>query len=279
MTDVVLNLGGGVQSTTMLLMAARGELEPMPVLAVFADTGSEREATYAHLEFLQREVGERIEVVTTKRRAAGQSSGDLKLDVQRAAAGEITSLSTPPVFARRPDGRPGPTLRKCTRDYKIRPIEQELRRRGFGPDRPVEQWIGLSVDEVERMNRSGFPSWATVRWPLIEKGMSRHDCEFWLERNGYYTPPKSACTFCPHHSDHAWRDLRDNSPEEWEEAVDVDRMVRNLPGLNGEAFLHRSMVPLDQVELRSPEERGQMSLEAMAEWDAPPDECGGGCFT
>lgn len=274
MRDAILNLGGGVQSTTMLLMAARGELEPMPALAIFAHVGdgAESAATYRHLEFLEREVGERIPMVRARRRATGQSSGDLKVDIRRAAAGEITSLSTPPVFARRPDGRPGPTLRKCTRDFKIRPIEQELRSRGYGPSKPVEQWIGLTVDEVERMSRSGFPAWSEVRWPLIELGMTRHDCELWLERAGYYTPPKSACTFCPHHSDAAWRDLRDNSPAEWEEALEVDAMVRRLPGLNGEAFLHRSMVPLGEVDLRSLEDLGQLSLDGA-------DECGGGCFT
>jgi hypothetical protein len=38
----VISLGAGVQSTTMLLMSAAGELEPLPELAIFADTGWSR---------------------------------------------------------------------------------------------------------------------------------------------------------------------------------------------------------------------------------------------
>jgi hypothetical protein len=39
MTLRVLSLGAGVQSTTLALMAAHGEIGPMPDCAIFADTG------------------------------------------------------------------------------------------------------------------------------------------------------------------------------------------------------------------------------------------------
>ncbi len=42
----------GVQSTTMALMAAHGEIAPMPDCAIFADTGWEPKAVYEHLESL-----------------------------------------------------------------------------------------------------------------------------------------------------------------------------------------------------------------------------------
>ena len=48
-----LSLGTGVQSTTMALMAARGELTPMPDIAIFADTGWEPAAVYDHLDWLR----------------------------------------------------------------------------------------------------------------------------------------------------------------------------------------------------------------------------------
>jgi hypothetical protein len=40
----VLSLGAGVQSTTMALLAAHGEIGPMPDCAIFADTGWEPRA-------------------------------------------------------------------------------------------------------------------------------------------------------------------------------------------------------------------------------------------
>ena len=48
----VLSLGAGVQSTTMALMAAVGELQPMPDCAIFADTQDEPAAVYRHLAWL-----------------------------------------------------------------------------------------------------------------------------------------------------------------------------------------------------------------------------------
>jgi hypothetical protein len=47
-----LSLGAGVQSTTLALLAAHGEIGPMPDCAIFADTGWEPAAVYRHLEWL-----------------------------------------------------------------------------------------------------------------------------------------------------------------------------------------------------------------------------------
>lgn len=49
----VLSLGAGVQSTTLALMAAHGEIGPMPDCAIFADTGWEPRAVYEHLAWLR----------------------------------------------------------------------------------------------------------------------------------------------------------------------------------------------------------------------------------
>jgi hypothetical protein len=49
----VLSLGASVQSTTLALMAAQGEIGPMPDCAIFADTGWEPNAVYEHLAWLR----------------------------------------------------------------------------------------------------------------------------------------------------------------------------------------------------------------------------------
>jgi hypothetical protein len=43
----ILSLGAGVQSTTLALMAAHGEIGPMPDCAIFADTQWEPRRVYA----------------------------------------------------------------------------------------------------------------------------------------------------------------------------------------------------------------------------------------
>ena len=49
----ILSLGAGVQSSTMALMAAKGELTPMPDCAIFADTGAEPWHVYDQLDYIQ----------------------------------------------------------------------------------------------------------------------------------------------------------------------------------------------------------------------------------
>lgn len=51
----VLSLGAGVQSTSLLLLAAEGRLPALDA-AIFADTGWEPRAVYEHLDRIEREV-------------------------------------------------------------------------------------------------------------------------------------------------------------------------------------------------------------------------------
>ena len=49
---VVLSLGVGVQSTTMAIMAAKGDLQAVDC-AIFADTGYEPKGIYLYLNYLK----------------------------------------------------------------------------------------------------------------------------------------------------------------------------------------------------------------------------------
>lgn len=254
----VLSLGAGVQSSVLLLMAAHGDLEERgwrrPDVAVMADTGWERRGTYEWLPVLRdaaRRAG--IELVES-------SAGNLRDDVVATARGERRRCSNPPLFVRRGDGAPGMIPRGCTRDYKIAVQRRALRERGFGPKRPIVQYVGFSVDEWERMKPSDV-AWADVAWPLIDLRMTRRDCAQWLTDHGYPSVPSSSCVGCPLRSDQQWREMKLQHPDEFAEAVEWDHSIRQgLPGLKGDAFLHRSLRPLDQVDLRTPEDRGQLTL-------------------
>ena len=160
-------------------------------------------------------------------------------------------------------------------ELKILPIRRKVRELvGLSgkrsPGRPVvEQWIGISLDEIVRMKMS-FEPWQVNRWPLIELGMTRRDCLRWLERHGYPMPPKSSCIGCPYHSDVMWRQMRDEDSVGFADAVAIDRLIRTgFRNLRGEVYLHRSCVPLDEADLDTPADKGQLDLFA--------DECDGMC--
>lgn len=59
----VLSLGAGVQSSTLALMIAAGELEPIDC-AIFADTQSEPRAVYDWLDYLQTKLPFPVKRVT-----------------------------------------------------------------------------------------------------------------------------------------------------------------------------------------------------------------------
>ena len=52
----ILSLGAGVQSSTLALMAAKGEIKPMPDCAIFADTGAEPQGVYDYLDWLEKQL-------------------------------------------------------------------------------------------------------------------------------------------------------------------------------------------------------------------------------
>ena len=261
----VISLGAGVQSTTMALMAAHGELMPMPDCAIFADTGWEPKAVYGHLAWLMDgRLPFPVHVVKTS------NIRDDLIARSNPRTGRHRFI-TAPFFLLHPNGETGMGRRQCTSHYKIEPIQKKERELlGKGPrDRmepgSIEQWVGISVDEIFRATLSRV-KYVVKRFPLIERRMTRRDCLAWLDRNGYPRPPKSACIGCPYHDDVAWRDMRDNRPEEWADAVEVDEAIRvpvddeSTPKLRAQQFLHRSCVPLAEVDLSTPEDHGQLNL-------------------
>lgn len=256
MTLRVLSLGAGVQSTALALMAAAGEIGPMPHCAVFADTGWEPPAVYTHLDRLVRALPFPVHRV---------SAGDIRADTLAMSSSRCGRFSSVPWFIRNPDGSAGMGRRQCTAHYKLEPIRRKVRGLLGGTSRPrpgaVEVWVGISTDEAARMKPSRV-LYIENRWPLIEARLSRANCLRWLERAGW-SAPKSACIGCPFRSDAAWRELRERDPASFADTVLVDRAIRDggsRRGLRGQQFMHRSLKPLGEVDFSTDRDRGQGDL-------------------
>ncbi len=61
-----ISLGAGVQSSTMALMAAAGEITPMPDCSVFADTQAEPGSVYKWLDWLEKQLPYPVHRVTAE---------------------------------------------------------------------------------------------------------------------------------------------------------------------------------------------------------------------
>jgi len=257
----ILNLGAGVQSSTLALMAAAGEITPMPDFAIFADTQAEPASVYKWLDWLERRLPFPVHRVTK-----GNMTNAM-MTFRTAKDGRVWTKSMIPAFMQAPDGSIGLLGRSCTADYKIAPILQNLRKlcgikRGE-KNVQITQWIGISYDEIQRMKPSR-DAWTQHRWPLIEREMRRHDCIAWLKQHGFPEPPRSACSYCPFHSNKEWRRLNDYEPESYAEAIRVERELQRTKAetdnIRSVPWLHRSCVPLDQVDLSTETDSGQLDM-------------------
>jgi hypothetical protein len=257
----VLNLGAGVQSSTLALMASTGAITPMPDFAIFADTQAEPQSVYDWLDWLETQLPFPVHRVTK-----GNMTKDM-MALRTTKDGRQWTKSTIPAFMQAADGSIGLLGRSCTADYKIAPILKNLRRlcgikRGEKKVQ-ITQWIGISYDEIQRMKPSR-DKWTQHRWPLIELEMRRHDCIAWLKKHGFPEPPRSACTYCPFHSNKEWRRLKDYEPEAFAEAVRVEKELQRTKAetdnMRSIPWLHRSCKPLEEVDLSTETDAGQMDM-------------------
>jgi hypothetical protein len=256
----VLSLGAGVQSTTMALMAAHGEITPMPDCAIFADTGAEPRAVYEHLDWLCSGV---LPFPVHK-----VSGGSILEDLRRgfSTVGSQGRFVSAPFFIKRmkPNGASYELAlgrRQCTRHYKVNVLAQEERRLlGLAPGEVSQPgsmtvWIGISLDEAIRMKPSRH-RFAINRHPLIELRMTRRDCLTWLETHDYPRPPKSACTFCPFRDDEGWREMKTSDPVSFAQAVAIDAFIRERAHMRqrrrNQLFVHRSLKPLADIDFSVP---------------------------
>ncbi|MFH8349784.1 hypothetical protein [Streptomyces sp. NPDC018045] len=149
-------------------------------------------------------------------------------------------------------------MQRSTGEYKIKPIKKQVRAllgypypRHVPKDVFVEQWVGISTDELHRAKDADV-AYMRNRHPLIQDlDWSRADCLCYLTQRGLAGAPKSSRLGCPFHGNAQWRHIRDHSSAERDDVVAFDAAIRdgnaraNACGnrLLGQAFLHRSRVP------------------------------------
>lgn len=254
-TFTYLSLGAGVQSTALLVMSVRGLFEcPRADIAVFADTGDEPGWVYEHLARL--EAWSPIPIHRTQKIWRDGTVGGLSKDfMRRHRTGRGRFAAIPLYTAGRTDGM--------------------LRRRqhlGYTPRLRVRHRVtalmGISADEALRMKPSR-QRWISNRYPLVDAGLTRRDCERIIAAEGLPAPKKSSCVFCPYHSDGYWKEMQQNHPAEFARAVEFDEAVRDLKlrGVTDQVYLHRSRQPLATVDFDP--QRDQVDMFA--------NECEGMC--
>lgn len=245
----VISLGLGVQSTAVYMMSSLGRL-PRADHAVFADPAAELPRTYEILEYLKdwAKYNDGIPIHVTREK-------NLLQDILKGTNSTGQKFASIPAFSE----SGGMVRRQCTSEYKIQPVMKKIRELHglkFRQRMPkTEVWLGISLDEIQRMKVSQLPR-VDYYYPLIEERMSRGDCYKFFKEKNFPIPDKSSCVFCPYHSDKNWKDLKENHPEQWDQCIKVDEAIRDSSkrGLNDKMYLHKSLIPLKDIEFADQQE-------------------------
>ena len=195
-----------------------------------ADTTFEVQSTWDYLNNVIRPAGFDVQVIPHSFATVDLygKNGDLLL----------------PAFTRQ-NGGVGKMPTFCSNEWKARVFQRWLREQGVTD---CDVWLGMSTDEMERMKDSGL-KWYRHVYPLVEIiPMSRHQCYSLVVNHGWPPPPKSRRKICPNQSPLSWRDMRDNSPKDYEFAVGFDETLRET---DPNVYLHELGEPLDQAVEKS----------------------------
>ena len=249
----IISLGLGTQSTAMYLMSSTGYIDRADY-AIFADPGAEYDQTYQLLDDLQiwSKNNNGIKIIVC-------SEQNLYKDLIEGQNSTGQRFAGIPAFSTY-KGQKGMIRRQCTSEYKIKPVMKKIRQlhglKKYQRNKPTEVWLGISIDEIQRMKTSLIYNVEYV-YPLINERLARKDCQKYLAGMGFNDVIKSACVFCPYHGNKDWKRLKNTNPKGWKQAVKVDNAIRNSlinRGRDGELYLHSSLKPLESAYLQEDQE-------------------------
>lgn len=252
----LFSFGGGVQSTTVLVLAAQGKVNFKNF--VFANTGddSENPATIEYMKTVAIPYAEANGLRVLIRQHNKQT-------LLQNLMGNNRTIAIPVYL---PSGAPG--TRKCTSEWKIRVVARAAKELGATRKNPGVVGIGISTDEWDRAKDSRI-SHIIHEFPLLQLKISRTECGNIIRAAGLPVPPKSSCWFCPYKKLSEWRTMAKENPEQFDLAAKLEAKLEAKRGTLGKdsVYLTRTLKPLKEAIL--PDE--QLNL-----FDS---DCSGYCWT
>jgi hypothetical protein len=239
----VVSYGGGVQSTALLVLAGRGEIDFRTFLFANVGDDSEHPATLSYVREIAIPYAVRVGLAIHELRRR-RRDGATETLMQRLNRPDTRSISIP---VRMANGAPG--RRNCTADFKIKVVGRWLREHGATAEAPAAVGIGISLDEIHRANRRRREAYEVIEYPLLDLGLRRDDCERIISEAGLPVPPKNSCFFCPLRTVDAWRHQRRYEPDLFAQSVRLEETInRRRAALGRDAvYLTRYGIPLIQA--------------------------------
>lgn len=198
----ILGVSGGRDSAA-LAVYMRQHHPKLPIEYFFTDTGKELPEVYEFLDKLEGFLGRPIE----------RLNPDRDFDFWLEEYGNFL---------------PSPRTRWCTRQLKLRPLEQWLRR-DLDAGTIVHSYVAIRADEPTREGYQSTQANMKVHLPLREAGIDRTGVIEILDRADVGEPEyyswrsRSGCTFCFFQQKIEWVRLSEHHPGRFAEAVDYEK--------------------------------------------------------
>jgi len=225
-TKTVWACGAGVDSTAIAALIVLGHL-PKPDYAYMIDPGYEKQKTWTHVNSVLipqlSKVGITLHIIP---------SPNCNIILKERVV--------IPAYVRNSNGTIGRYPTNCG-PWKEPISKRWLKEQGV---KQCENWIGIAADESKRQRRS-LVRWFKHKYPLLELGLTRQDCLDLIARMDWPEPPQTSCIMCPQQTDKQWAHTKEHYPDEWQRVIDTECDIQRT---HPNVFLHRSCVPIDQVE-------------------------------
>jgi 3'-phosphoadenosine 5'-phosphosulfate sulfotransferase (PAPS reductase)/FAD synthetase len=193
-----ISFSGGVESTTMCLLYGKD------ATAIWVDTGAEHKEMYERIDYTEQKLKEyhngKFELIRLK------GNAKYKGNYYQSLEDYIVAIRFMPSQQRR----------FCTIEFKIKPIDEFLSKE------ECELLIGFNYDEQGRTGNLEKKSNIRYRYPLIEDGLTRDDCEEILKINNLHPRfpvymLRGGCRMCFFKSEKEYRAMYHlNRPEFYE---------------------------------------------------------------
>ena len=203
----ICGISGGKDSSA-LAIHLRGRVPDMEYF--FCDTGAELPETYEYLTRLEVILGKPIARLNARR------GFDHWFEVFRGTL-------------------PSPQMRWCTKNMKIKPIEEWI-----GEARAFS-YVAIRADESNRKGYISTKPNIRTRFPFIEDGVDRDGVMRILADAGIGLPAyyewrtRSGCYFCFYQRKAEWIGLAERHPDLFERAIAIERKVLRDAGIDGDA--------------------------------------------
>ena len=210
----ICGISGGKDSSA-LAVYLRDKVPNMEYF--FCDTGAELPETYEYLTRLEVILGKPIARLNARR------GFDHWFEVFRGAL-------------------PSPQMRWCTKNMKIKPIEEWI------GDEPAISYVAIRADEANRKGYISTKPNIESRFPFVEDDIGHDDVLSILSDAGIGLPDyyewrtRSGCYFCFYQRKAEWIGLSERHPDLFERAVAIEQKVLQDAGVDGDAdFGDRAM--------------------------------------